>query len=132
MCFIKTAYLLLHLLIKICVRIYNVMGNYLTRPVSSSISIQNSWHHRNPSNLRLKYQNIHELIGCIEDWKKWKSRTECVVECSGYYRVLYDYLFVATKITDQSDFLFTSSSWNCGGKVNHLVKSVEDIKDGNY
>ena len=91
--FIKTISLSLHLLVNSHIRFYDIMGNYITRPVSSSNKINPSRNYGHPSNLKSEYQNIIKLLRGIEYWQKWKSRTECPFDGSGYYRVLSDALF---------------------------------------
>ena len=86
--FIKTIHLYLHFLIKSHAIFYDIMGNYITIPVSSSNNIHTFGHYDCPSNLKFDSQNIIKFLGRIEDWHKFKLRTECDFDGSGYDQVL--------------------------------------------
>ena len=95
--FIGNTSFFLHLLNKSQVISYDIIGKYITRPVSSSNNIHLSGYYRDPSNLKLESQNIIGFIGRIKDCQKWKSKTECAFGGSGYNLLLYDALFSEKK-----------------------------------
>ena len=43
-----------------------------------------------PRNLKLEYQKIVKFMGKMDEWQRWKSRTECAFDELGYKRVLTD------------------------------------------
>ena len=42
------------------------------------------------SNLKLEAQKVKEFSGDFNEWQKWKSRTECAFDGSGYEQILAD------------------------------------------
>eukprot|EP00957_Ditylum_brightwellii_P200647 15295812-Ditylum_brightwellii.AAC.1 len=43
-----------------------------------------------PSGLKLELQRIVDFNGKVEDWQKWKNRTQCAFNGSGFERILSD------------------------------------------
>ena len=72
---------------------YDIMDNYITRPLAPSKSIHASRNYGHSSNKKLESQKIIEFLGRIEDWKKWKLITECDFSGPGYDVFLSDALF---------------------------------------
>ena len=48
------------------------------------------WKEGRVSNLKLEAQQIRDFTGLMMDWTKWKNRTECAFDGSGYGKVLTD------------------------------------------
>ena len=44
--------------------------------------------HNSASNLKLEAQKIAAFDGNMINWQRWKSRTECALDGSGYEKVL--------------------------------------------
>ena len=129
--FIRTTSLFLHLLVNIRGLFCNIMGNYIARPVASSNNIHISRHYGDPSNLKLKSQNVIEFLGGIEDCQKQKSRAECSFGGSGYDQLIYD-----DKLTENNQqmnrIVYSQLSVaNVGGTAHRLVKTFKDMKNGN-
>ena len=40
------------------------------------------------NNLKLETQKIRDFTGLNQDWTKWKNRTECAFDGSGFDRIL--------------------------------------------
>ena len=45
---------------------------------------------RKVTNLKLEAQKIRDFSGLNMNWTKWKNRTECAFDGSGYGRILTD------------------------------------------
>eukprot|EP00957_Ditylum_brightwellii_P043477 3296092-Ditylum_brightwellii.AAC.1 len=85
------------------------MGNY-----SSSTTL--------PSNLKLESQKIIEFTGRSEDWQKWKTRSQCAFDGSGYKRILSDPDY-AMQHPGMSRIVYSQLSIaTSGGTVYRLVK----------
>ena len=75
-----------------------------------------------PRNLKLEYHKIVEFMEEMNEWQRWKSRTECAFNGSLYERVLTDAIY---------DHHNTHTSWvvysnmaveTTGGTAHHLIK----------
>eukprot|EP00957_Ditylum_brightwellii_P059031 4477292-Ditylum_brightwellii.AAC.1 len=65
----------------------------------------------------------------MEEWQKWKNRTECTLDGSGYIRIVIDREY-AQRLHNQNRVVFSQLSVaTSGGTVFHLVKNFEDEKD---
>lgn len=83
-----------------------------------------------PSNLKLESQKIVEFSGRFEEWQKWKNRTQCAFDGSGYESILLDRGF-ATQRMDMNRIVYSQLSVaTSGGTAYHLVKQFESEKDG--
>ena len=84
-----------------------------------------------PTNLKLEAQKIKEFPGHYEQWPKWKSRTECAFDGSGYEKVLTSKHFAA-KYEKMNRVVYSQLAVaTVDGTAHHLVKQFEHIKDGN-
>eukprot|EP00957_Ditylum_brightwellii_P151688 11551599-Ditylum_brightwellii.AAC.1 len=84
-----------------------------------------------PSNLKLESQKIMELTGRSEDWQKWKTRTQCALDGSGYEGIL-NYSNYAFRHLDMSCIVYSQLLVaTLGGTAHHLVKQFKKEKDEN-
>ena len=82
------------------------------------------------SNLKLEAQKVKEFSGDFNEWQKWKSRTECAFDGSGYEQILADKDY-AIKHKKMNKIVYSQlSAATVDGNAHHLVKAHEDIKDG--
>ena len=83
-----------------------------------------------PSGLKLESQRIVDFNGRVEDWQKWKNRTQCAFDGSGYERILSDREY-ANRMRNQNRVVFSQLSVaTSGGTAYHLVKQHDEDKDG--
>ena len=47
-------------------------------------------------NLKLAAQKVTDFNGYNDEWRKWKNKTACAFEGSGYDKILYDEDFAKT------------------------------------
>lgn len=82
------------------------------------------------SNLKLEAQKIKEFFGNLEDWPKWKNRTECAFDGSGYENILTNEEFAAENPKMNRIVYSQLAVATVEGTAYHLVKQYEDMKDG--
>jgi hypothetical protein len=80
--------------------------------------------------LKLEAQQIKEFGGSYDEWQKWKSRTICAFDGSGYERVLSERDY-ATRNPKMNKVVFSQLSVSTvDGTAHHLIKVHEGLKDG--
>lgn len=95
-----------------------------TRPTTSG-------HEGHVGNLKLEAQKIKEFLGKMEDFPRWKNRTECAFDGSGYEKILEDRNF-AIRHQKMNKIVYSQLAVaTCDGTAYHLVKKHEETKDGN-
>ena len=73
---------------------------------------------------------MKEFYGKLEDWSKWKNRTECALAGSGYESILMDRAF-ADENPKMNWIVFSQLAVaTVDGTAFHLVMQFDDIKDG--
>ena len=82
------------------------------------------------NNLKLEAQKVKEFIGAFEDWSKWKSRTECAFDGSGYELVLTDRIFANENPRMNRVVYSQLAAATIDGILHHLIKQHEVNKDG--
>jgi len=81
-------------------------------------------------NLKLEAQKIKEFSGSYDEWQRWKSRTECAFDGSGYENILVDSTF-ATNNPRMNRVVYSQLAVaTVDGTVYHLVRQFEGQKDG--
>ena len=83
------------------------------------------------SNLKLEAQKVRDFSGNFSEWPKWKSRTECAFDGSGYEKILSDSDFAARHARMNKIVYSQLSAATVDGNAHHLVKAHDDEKDGN-
>lgn len=82
------------------------------------------------TNLKLEAQKIKEFLGKYDDWPKWKNRTQCAFDGSGYERILQDRRF-ADRNPKMNRIVYSQLAVaTVDGTAYHLIKQFEDSKDG--
>jgi len=82
------------------------------------------------SNLKLEAQKIKEFSGSYDEWQRWKSRTECAFDGSGYENILVDPVF-ATNNPRMNRVVYSQLAVaTVDGTAYHLVRQFEELKDG--
>ena len=77
------------------------------------------------SNLKLEAQKVKEFSGDFNEWQKWKSRTECAFDGSGYEQILADKDY-AIKHKKMNKIVYSQLSVaTVEGNAHHLVKAHE-------
>jgi hypothetical protein len=80
--------------------------------------------------LKLEAQRIKEFGGSYDEWQKWKSRTICAFDGSGYERILSERDY-ATRNQKMNKAVFSQLSVSTvDGTAHHLIKVHEGLKDG--
>ena len=75
-----------------------------------------------PGNLKLESQKVVEVMGKMDKWQRWKSRTECTFDGSGYERVLINAIYDVHNIYMNQLVKPQLELATVGGTVQHLVK----------
>ena len=81
-------------------------------------------------NLKLESQKIVEFSGRMEDWQKWKNRTECALDGSGYEEILTDESYALSHPRESRIVYAQLSVATIGGTANHLIKKFDSTKNG--
>jgi hypothetical protein len=85
---------------------------------------------RGVTSLKLEAQKISEFNGDFEQWPKWKSRTECAFNGSGYNKVLTSMEFAKANPKMNTIVYSQLTVATVDGNAHHLVKQHEDERDG--
>ena len=80
--------------------------------------------------LKLEAQNISAFTGDYGDWSKWKSRTECAFDGSGYEKVLNKEAYAVANPRLNKVVYSQLSVATVDGNAHHLVKKHKKTKDG--
>ena len=82
------------------------------------------------SKLKLEAQKINEFSGSSSEWPKWRNRTECALDGSGYEDVLENRAY-ASKNQEYNRVVYGQLSVaTVDGTAHHLVKKYSKTKDG--
>ena len=80
--------------------------------------------------MNLEFQKIVKCIGRMDEWRKWKSRTECAIYRSGYERALIDERY-DTQNTQMNRVVYSKLAVETvRGTAHHLIKKYEDDNNG--
>ena len=82
------------------------------------------------SNLKLEAQKVKEFTGDFNEWNKWKSRTECAFEGSGYELILSSRTYANENIRMNKIVYSQLSAATVDGNAHHLIKAHDTTKDG--
>ena len=83
-----------------------------------------------PENLKLESNKIVEIMGEMDEWQKWKYRTECTSGVSGYDWVLTDATYSGQNTQINLVVYYHLEVATVEGTAHHLVKQHEDYKNG--
>lgn len=83
------------------------------------------------TSLKLEAQKINEFSGEFDHWPKWKSRTECAFNGSGYDKILTDELFAKANPKMNAIVYSQLAVATVDGNCHHLIKRYEETRDGN-
>lgn len=85
---------------------------------------------RPETTLKLEAQKIKDFSGNHEEWPKWKSRTECAFNGSGYEKIIESAEY-ATQHARMNKVVFSQlAAATVDGVAFHLVQEFELTKDG--
>ena len=82
------------------------------------------------TSLKLEAQKVNEFTGDYDVWPKWKSRTECAFNGSGYEKILTDLTFSEQNPKMNAIVYSQLAVATVDGNAHHLVKQHEDTRDG--
>jgi hypothetical protein len=82
------------------------------------------------TSLKLEAQKVNEFSGDYDVWPKWKSRTECAFNGSGYEKILSDLTFSEQNPKMNAIVYSQLAVATVDGNAHHLVKQHEDSRDG--
>ena len=82
------------------------------------------------TSLKLEAQKVNEFTGDYDVWPKWKSRTECAFNGSGYEKILTDLTFSEQNPKMNAIVYSQLAVATVDGNAHHLVKQHEDKRDG--
>jgi hypothetical protein len=82
------------------------------------------------TSLKLEAQKVNEFNGDYDMWPKWKSRTECAFNGSGYEKILTDTKFSEQNPKMNAIVYSQLAVATVDGNAHHLVKQFEDTRDG--
>ena len=80
--------------------------------------------------LKLEAQKISAFTGDYADWTKWKSRTECAFDGSGYKRVLTEETYAINNPRLNKVVYSQLSVATMDGNEHHMVKKHKRTKNG--
>jgi hypothetical protein len=83
------------------------------------------------STLKLEAQKIKDFSGAHEDWQKWKSRTECAFQGSGYELILGSSSYTDNHPRMNAIVYSQLSAATVDGVAYHLIQRYEHTKNGN-
>jgi hypothetical protein len=81
--------------------------------------------------LKLEAQKVKEFTGHFDSWQKWKARTECAFDGSGYALILTDSEYSESNMQMNRVVFAQLFVATVDGTAHHLVKQHEKEKDGN-
>ena len=80
--------------------------------------------------LKLEAQRVTSFSGTNEEWRKWKNKTACAFEGSGYDRILGDRAF-ANNHPKMNKIVYSQlAAATIDGTAHHIVAQMSDTKDG--
>jgi hypothetical protein len=86
---------------------------------------------RSQGSLKLEAQKVKEFTGHFDAWQKWKARTECAFDGSGYSSILTDSTYSERHMQMNRVVFAQLYVATVDGTAHHLVKQYEGTKDGN-
>jgi hypothetical protein len=86
---------------------------------------------RSQGSLKLEAQKVKEFTGHFDSWQKWKARTECAFDGSGYSLILTDSEYSERHMQMNRVVFAQLYVATVDGTAHHLVKKHEGQKDGN-
>ena len=104
------------------------MGNFISFQSSSSKGRQQT--DRETQNLMLESQKVKEFFGKMDEWPKWKNRTQCAFDGSGYEQIIEDEVFAESNPKMNRIVYSQLAVATVDGTAYHLVKQHEDSRDG--
>lgn len=81
-------------------------------------------------NLKLEAQKVKEFNGDFDEWARWKSRTECALDGSGYEKILTDITFAMNNPRMNRVVYSQLAVATVEGTAYHLVRQYDEEKDG--
>ena len=94
----------------------------ITKPLSPT--------EKEETSLKLEAQKISSFNGDLNQWPKWKSRTQCAFDGSGFEKVLSDGTY-AERHPHMNKVVFSQLSVaTVDGNAHHLIKKHEENRDG--
>ena len=82
------------------------------------------------TSLKLEAQKIVAFDGSITNWNRWKNRTECALDGSGYERILSDASY-ALKNKKMNKVVYSQLAVaTVDGTAHHIVNEHSETKDG--
>ena len=103
----------------IVIRIYE---NYKKGTTNNTIKAETS--------LKLEAQKVTSFSGNFADWARWKSRTQCAFDGSGYEKVLTDQQYALANPRLNKVVYSQLSVATVDGNAFHLVKRHKESKNG--
>ena len=85
---------------------------------------------RGMTSLKLEAQKIRDFSGLTIDWTKWKNRTECAFDGSGYGKILTDSNYAKGHPMMNRIVYAQLSVATSDGTSHHLVKQFDQDRDG--
>jgi hypothetical protein len=79
--------------------------------------------------LKLEAQRVKAFTGHFDTWQKWKSRTECAFDGSGYEKILSNPLYVEVNMQMNRAVYAQLCIATVDRTAHHLVKQHEILKD---
>ena len=96
----------------------------------STASMSNAISDDKAGSLKLEAQRVTLFSGTNEEWRKWKNKTACAFEGSGYDKVLTDRSF-ANKHPKMNKIVYSQlAAATIDGTAHHIVAQLDDDKDG--
>ena len=80
--------------------------------------------------LKLEAQRITTFSGTNEEWPKWKNRSLCAFEGSGYDKILTDISFARCHPKMNKIVYSQLATATIDGTAHHIVAQLSDTKDG--
>ena len=80
--------------------------------------------------LKLEAQQVKEFDGNLVMWQKWKSKTECAFDGSGYEKNLSSLPYAESNKKRNNIVYSQFSAATVDGTAHHLVKKLSESKDG--
>ena len=78
----------------------------------------------------MEAQHVTSFSGTNEEWRKWKNKTACAFEGSGYDRILGDRAF-ANNHPKMNKIVYSQlAAATIDGTAHHIVAQMSDTKDG--
>ena len=112
------------------------MGQINTRPLFHHNNIEIDYDLSTASiddkggSLKLAAQKVTDFSGGNEEWRKWKSKTACALEGSGYDKILTNEIFAMSHPKMNKIVYSQLAAATIDGTANHLVTQYNDSSNG--